>query len=144
MAASDYDIRYEITWLIRRLFRAMGQTADGYLRDSGISAADRAVMEFLFPDHELSVPEIAGMYKVSRQHVQSTVNELLDKGLVVTSRNPRHRRSPLVRLHELGRQTFAEIRRNEAAFVADLFNGLSDERLDVTRNTLKKLLTRLD
>ena len=37
--------QYEVTWLIRRLFRAMAQFADRYLRAYGLSAADRAVLD---------------------------------------------------------------------------------------------------
>ena len=73
---------YQVTWLIRRLFRAMAERADRYLRDSGLSAADRAVLEFLFPDLQLTVPEIAHRYQVTRQHVQATANRLLDRDLV--------------------------------------------------------------
>ena len=76
------DKAYEVTWLIRRLFRAMGALADDYLADANLSAADRAVMEFLYPDRELSVPDIARRYDVSRQHVQVTVNGLLARGLL--------------------------------------------------------------
>ncbi|MDH5346161.1 MAG: hypothetical protein OEW59_10390, partial [Gammaproteobacteria bacterium] len=56
--------QYEVTWLIRRLFRAMAQRADNDLRAHGLSAADRAVLEFLYPDAMLSVPEIASRYQV--------------------------------------------------------------------------------
>ena len=38
---------YGVTWLVRRLFRAMADKADDYLADLGITAADRAVLEFL-------------------------------------------------------------------------------------------------
>jgi hypothetical protein len=87
--------QYEVTWLIRRVFRAMAQLADSYLRAHGLSAADRAVLEFLYPDGALSVPEIAARYQVSRQHVQVTVNTLLDDGFLQSRPNPRHKRSPL-------------------------------------------------
>ena len=40
----------------------MAQLADGYLQAHGVSAADRAVLEFLYPDAALSVPEIATRY----------------------------------------------------------------------------------
>ena len=133
------DPRYDITWLIRRLFRAMGTAADAYLRHSGMTAADRAVMEFLYPGKALSVPDIAALYDVSRQHVQSTVNSLLDKGLAVAQDNPRHRRSPLIALTDGGRDTFAEIRRNEDEFIDTMFAGIASPDVDITRNTLHRL-----
>ena len=89
---------YQIIWLIRRLFRALSQKSSENLEEFGISVADRAVLEFLYPEIMLSVPKIAELYKVSRQQVRITVNSLLDAGLVVTEENPRHKRSPLITL----------------------------------------------
>lgn len=134
---------YQVTWLIRRLFRAMAERADRYLRDSGLSAADRAVLEFLFPDEQLTVPDIARRYQVSRQHVQATVNRLLDRGLIQAVENPRHKRSALLRLSERGRQQFARIRRREEQLLDDLFGDVEIADIATTRRTLQRLLDQL-
>ena len=144
MIHSPQESAYEIIWLVRRLFRAMGDTADRYLRDDDLSAANRAVMEFLYPEEKLSVPAIAGRYRVSRQHVQVTANQLLDKGLLRAVANPDHKRSPLLCLSALGRETFAEIRRNESTLVNKLFADLNQEDIHVTRRLLNSLLTRIE
>jgi DNA-binding MarR family transcriptional regulator len=143
MTESRDQQAYEVVWLIRRLFRTMAQLADGYLEDSGLSAADRAVMKFLYPDEKLSVPEIAARYDVSRQHVQVTVNGLLAKGLALSEANPRHKRSPLIALDEAGRETFAEIRKNESRLVALLFSNTRDDDLETTRRTLASIHEKL-
>lgn len=135
---------YEIVWLIRRLFRAMGDLADHYLKDDELTAANRAVMEFLYPDEKLSVPAIASKYHVSRQHVQVTANQLLDSGLIRTVANPAHKRSPLLSLSKSGRDTFAEIRRNEAALVEKMFTELHQDDIEVTRRLLQSLLVRVE
>ena len=70
-------------------------------------------MEFLYPEKMLSVPEIAEQYKVSRQHIQVTVNSLLEIGLVATKENPRHKRSPLIMLNAKGRKLFAAVLKKE-------------------------------
>lgn len=134
---------YKVIWLTRRLFRAMSETADAYLRDSGLTVADRAVMEFLYPDAKLTVPAIARRYRVSRQHVQVTINRLLEQGLVRSSDNPNHRRSPLYRLSELGREAFAEIRRNESRLLGTLFADIQLADVATTRRTLEALLNRI-
>lgn len=130
---------HEITWLIRRLFRALGHTADEYLGEYGITAADRAVLEFLYPDRRLSVPEIASRYQVSRQHVQVTVNGLIDKRLLETRSNPRHKRSPLIVLTKAGRQLFADIRDKEAEVVEALFDGIPARDIECTKQTLEAM-----
>lgn len=137
------ETAYEVVWLIRRLFRAMAAAADDYLADAGISVAERAVLEFLHADEALSVPAIARRYNVSRQHVQVTVNSLIEKGLVRRVANPKHKRSHLIRLSRLGRDAFREIRRNEAAIVGELFADIDESGLRATRQTLGTLLEKL-
>jgi DNA-binding MarR family transcriptional regulator len=134
---------YRVTWLIRRVFRAMAEYADAYLHNAGLTAADRAVMEFLYPDEELTVPGIAARYRVSRQHVQVTVNRLLEQGLLRSSDNPSHKRSPLIRLSEFGRNTFAEIRGNESRLLDELFANVEIADIATTKRTLETLLRQL-
>lgn len=140
----DRDKAYEITWLIRRVFRALGTRADEYLGEAGQTAADRAVMEFLHPHARLSVPEIARRYQVSRQHVQVTVNKLLDQGLLASEENPKHKRSVLIRLSQAGRERFGEIQRTEAVLIDKLFADLNDIDIAVTHRTLRSLLDQLN
>lgn len=134
---------YQVTWLIRRLFRAMAERADRYLGDAGLSAADRAVLEFLYPDRRLTVPDIARRYQVTRQHVQATANGLVDRDLVQTLDNPRHKRSPLLRLSDRGRQLFERIRRRETLLLDDLFADIEIADIATTRRTLQRLLDQL-
>ena len=144
MAESRAAKAYEVTWLIRRLFRAMAARADQYLQASELTAADRAVMEFLYPDRALSVPEIARRYKVSRQHVQVTVNDLVARGFAASVENPSHKRSRLIRLSSPGRDCFAEIRRREADLASRLFADIPDDWLNATHQTLRLLHNKLD
>lgn len=133
---------YKVTWLVRRLFRTMAEAADTYLGDRGLTAADRAVMEFLYPDSALTVPDIARRYQVSRQHVQVTINRLLDRGAVISVENPRHKRSSLLRLTQDGREAFADIRRHEGALLDEVFAGLGADDVEITRQTLEALLSQ--
>lgn len=144
MARQRTDTAYNVTWLIRRLFRAMAARADEYLVDAELSAADRAIMEFLYPRRALSVPGIARLYNVSRQHVQVTVNALIAKELLQSVINPRHKRSRLIKLSDKGRDCFDEVRRHEVAVIEQVFDGISDNDLDTTQETLKTLLRKFE
>jgi DNA-binding MarR family transcriptional regulator len=135
---------YKVTWLIRRLFRAMADAANAYLGDTGLTAADRAVLEFLYPEAALTVPDIARRYQVSRQHVQVTINGLLDRGLVLSTTNPQHKRSALMQLSEPGRQAFAKIREIESRVIDDLFSNVEIADVATTKRTLETLLGRLN
>lgn len=135
---------YEITWLIRRLFRGLARVAGDKLEAFGITAADRAVMEFLYPDEALSVPEIADRYDVSRQHVQVTINALLEQDLVERRPNPRHKRSDLMCLTATGRTLFARIRTQDKNLVDALFADIPERQRATTLNTLRELNRRLE
>lgn len=137
------DRNYAITWLVRRLFRALAERSNQLLAETGISAADRAVLEFLYPDLALSVPELAARYDVSRQHVQVTVNRLAEQGLVRTRPNPRHRRSHLVTLTRAGRVLFAGILDQDRAAVERLFADIPERQLAATKKTLETVYERL-
>ena len=131
--------QYDVTWLIRRLFRALAQFADGYLQAHGLAAADRAVLEFLYPDEALSVPEIAARYQVSRQHIQVTVNALLEDGFLQSRPNPRHKRSPLFALTHVGRELFRKIRAAESELLDKLFADIPTDDIECTRRTLEAM-----
>jgi len=134
---------YQITWLVRRLFFALSQKSDERLAEAGITGAGRAVMEFLYPDEALSVPEMAKRYQVSRQHIQVTVNGLLELGLVVTRDNPRHKRSFLIALNRKGRNLFAEILAEDKRQIEELFADIPGPDVQATRRTLEALYARL-
>jgi DNA-binding MarR family transcriptional regulator len=134
---------YQVVWLVRRLFRALAQKATENLGQYELSVADRAVMEFLYPQKQLSVPEIASRYQVSRQHVQVTVNALRKKGLIESRPNPRHKRSVLMKLSEKGGELFAEILAKDKQTVERLFSAIPPEDRNTTRLTLETLLREL-
>ena len=135
---------YQIIWLVRRLFRAMAQKSTENLEGLGVSVADRAVLEFLHPDKRLTVPEIAERYQVTRQHVQVTVNSLLDKALVITEPNPRHKRSSLIVLNDSGRRLFASILAQDKEAFEVLFAEISTQDIRITAQTLQSLLNKLN
>ena len=134
---------YQVVWLVRRLFRALAQKASENLDQYQLSVADRAVMEFLYPKEQLSVPEIAARYQVSRQHVQVTVNALREKGLLESRPNPRHKRSVLMRLSKKGSGLFAEILAKDEQTVEMLFSAIPPNDLNTTHRTLETLLREL-
>ena len=137
-----YHEHYNIVWRVRRLFRAMAESSNALLADFDLSACDRAVLEFLYPDEALSVPEIAERYQVSRQHIQVTINALIDAGLILGQPNPRHKRSPLFTLTPAGKQLFRKIRGRETRLLKRLFADIGEKEQTVTAETLSKLLDR--
>ena len=143
MSAFRSGDAYQVIWLVRRLFRALSEASNRNLEGLGITSADRAVLEFLYPDAQMTVPALAERYQVSRQHVQVTVNRLAQRSLLETGDNPRHRRSSLYSLSGQGRALFEQVLGRDRAAVEALFADLPAADLATTRASLQVLLDRL-
>src|SRR5215475_5628303 len=92
----------------------------------------------------LTVPQIARRMGLTRQAVQATVNQLLSEALAETCDNLDHRRSPLIRLTELGRQKYAALDRRQARWINELAAGLKISDLAAAARLLHDLSDRLE
>ena len=64
--------------------------------------------------------------------------------MVALEPNAEHRRSPLVRLTELGKRKFATVDRRQVAWVNKLASGLDRSDLETAARVLETLCTRLE
>jgi len=85
-----------------------------------------------------TVPMAADRLGTSRQAVQRIANELVDEGLAVFDENPRHRRSPFLRLSDQGRGVLETITAEAGRRNRDLANIASVDPVE-TRVALGKL-----
>ena len=92
----------------------------------------------------LTVPQIARRMGLTRQAVQASVNRLLGEALVETGDNLDHRRSPLIRLTELGSQTYAALDRRQTRWINELSLGLKISDLAAAVRVLHELSDRLE
>jgi DNA-binding MarR family transcriptional regulator len=143
---SDTTPLVELVDEIRLQFHAWARLADVLHRDVGVSAPMRAVLEYLERNGPTPVPRIAQRRGVSRQHVQTIVNELLDAGLVDLRDNPAHQRSHLVALTADGRRTVDAVQRSERKALDFALGEVDDRELRSATDVLRRLradLTRL-
>ena len=124
---------------VRGLFHLFAAVTDDLHADLGIPAGQRAVMESLSQPGGKTVPQLANMRSVSRQHIQIIVNQLLDKGLVELTDNPAHRRSSLVQLTDKGSEAFRQIRQREKEALASLELAMSEADLETALHTLSAI-----
>lgn len=131
---------YALALAVRRLFHSLGQGASMLHGDLGISGGMRAVLESVITGGPQAVPELARARPVSRQHIQTLVNELLDAGCVKYVENPAHKRSKLVSPTAKGRETFDLMRQRER----DAFRSLTIEpsagELEAATGVLQSLI----
>ena len=130
---------YQLIWQTRRLFQRLRTTSDELLDGTGINASQRAVLEFLHQQQPQTVPQIALGKLVSRQHIQTVVNDLLIHELIETVENPTHKRSPLIQLTSTGTKLFNTIQKKESRFLKEMEKKYSQQELIDALNTLKSI-----
>ena len=124
---------------VRLLHNRLVGLVDDLHRDSGITASQRAVLEFIGRNGPATVPTIARARGVTRQHIQTISNELGSLDLVEPQENPAHQRSPLIALTDSGRQTIDEIIERERDHLAAHVGGLDEQQLRAAARTLADL-----
>lgn len=130
---------YQLIRHIRSCFHQLKALGDELHGDLGITVAMRAVMESLAENGEQTVPQVARLKAVSRQHIQVNVDALAKVHLATFRDNPGHKRSPFVALTPKGRTTFARMRRREGGVLGHMAKGFTTDELRKASDTLTKL-----
>lgn len=112
-----------------RFFHRLTVVAEDVHHEGELSAGLRGVMRSLDDYGPQTVPQLARMRPVSRQHIQRLVTELIEHGYVEAIANPAHKKSQLVRLSTMGRDRLVSMREREAALLQRLQLSVSPERL---------------
>jgi DNA-binding MarR family transcriptional regulator len=128
----------------RRLFHRLANAADRAHTDLELTASQRAVVEALSRDGPQTVPQIARAKGVSRQHIQTIANGLVEEELIETRDNPAHQRSPLLALTSKGATCFQEVQEREQTILTELAQRFRLTDLDTTAQTLKAASQLLD
>lgn len=146
-SAKDIEDAIALSAEIRRSFQSLSRFANGLHGDLGVNASMRAVMEFIDQHGPAPVPEIAAQKNVSRQHIQTIVDQLVQAGLTAQRDNPDHKRSYLIALTPKGAAHFETIRQREGeAFrqLAALLTGANLREAAQTLSAYRAALTNLD
>lgn len=130
---------YDLIVEIRGAFNDLKALSDHMNADLDITAAARAVMEFLYTNGPNTVPRIAAQKNVSRQHVQLLADALVEKSLAHYVDNPQHKRSKLVELTQDGHQMFDQIATREAKGLQALETRFQAEDVALATKTLRTL-----
>ena len=127
LIADVYDAAGVLRRLGERTAATEGQTQARWQVLSVISEAD------------WTVPMTADRLGTSRQAVQRIANELVDEGLAAFDDNPRHRRSPFLRLTPDGRGTLDAITERARERNRAVLNHLQGADVTAIRTALKEL-----
>ncbi|OCA53664.1 MarR family winged helix-turn-helix transcriptional regulator [Photorhabdus namnaonensis] len=141
---SAFEVFTEITLAVFRLNALLLSKGDQLVAPLGITSARWQVLGAIaHAPHPPTAPQIAAAMGITRQGVQKQLNLGLSSGMVRTLTNPRHERSPLYQLTELGWRTFDAAISLEAKWVGSLMQSSDPNKLKVTLNILISLETKL-
>ncbi len=134
--------------MILSTFRANGLlvTAGDHLAaaDGLTSARWQVLGAIVLAQRPLTAPQIARRMGLARQSVHATVQRLVRDGLLELTPNTDHRRSPLIRLTDRGKETYAAVDERQAAWVNRLASGISTTDLQTTARVLDQLCRALE
>ncbi|GAM96698.1 hypothetical protein U91I_00318 [alpha proteobacterium U9-1i] len=120
----------EMYFRIEALTRAIG----GFAQAGG----EWGVLKTLIRQGPHTVPDIARSRPVSRQHCQTIVNHLADKGFVEFVENPKHKRSVLVQATKKGRKYFDDMTALFLRAAADYAPHFNPTDIDIATSTLRR------
>ena len=123
----------------RSLFHRLKRAAEDVHGHGELSAGLRGLLMSLERHGPRTVPQMARARPVSRQHVQTLVNRLLEQDLVELVDNPAHKRSRLVRLTRRGRATIQGMTRREASVFAGIAAELDAAELEHAAAALRQV-----
>lgn len=140
----EADSLAEIIRLVPLLFHRLRALGDTLHEEHGITTSMRGVMQSLFDKGKQTVPQMAAARPVSRQHIQTIVNDLAVRKLVRAVPNPSHKRSSLIELTQSGHDLFIAMRATEMDVLKGLLGDFAGKDLQATRHVLMTLAAQLE
>ncbi len=133
----------EFALLVADVFEAAGVLRRSGERTAATAGQTQARWQLLsvVSDGDWTVPAAADRLGISRQAVQRIANEIVDDGLAAFEDNPRHRRSPFLRLSEDGRRALAAISVKARVEHQAIVSGLDGLDVALIRAGLRQLIS---
>lgn len=127
----------------RGFFQDLEDISAGILAEDGLTPHQRRLLMSLRKHRQCTVPKLARKNGVSRQYVQTVMNELARQALVVFRDNPAHKRSRLLELTPEGEGRIRAIMAREGEVLQRVAAGLSSvpvrQAVEVLRQARKGL-----
>jgi DNA-binding MarR family transcriptional regulator len=128
---------------IRLAFHSLTNASERLTGDL-VETSGRAVLEHLRHHGATTVPDIARARGVSRQHIQTIVNSLSERGLATTEPNPSHRRSHRIALTPAGTDLIRTVLVREHDALGPTTSSLAASDIATSVDTLRTLRALLD
>ncbi|WP_099866957.1 MarR family winged helix-turn-helix transcriptional regulator [Pararhizobium haloflavum] len=133
------DRLYQAVRLIRPIHLNIQRTLEVQLAGTGISVAQRDVMEVLYTSGPLTVPTATRMLGMKRQFVQRTMSDLIVLGMVERRRDSRHSRAYICRLTDKGSRLFQTVHEREMALLRQRLGDINITEIVVALRVLARV-----
>lgn len=137
-----FTMHLEVSLQIVSAFHRLRELAI-LIHGEDFSAGLRGVLRSL-QEKARTVPELARMRPVSRQHMQQVVDILIDRKFARAVANPAHARSNLIEITPRGKKEYARMMRVEKAMVDESFGPQGIARLGELSKSLQWYLSEMD
>lgn len=129
---------------VRRVYNRLRHSTDQLHAETGISAPKRTLLMDLQRYGPQTVPALAAARFISRQIIQTQVNELTELGYTEARDNPEHKRSSLIALTARGGKLVREMTERENAFIQQIGWLPDAQELQICRQVLDAIDDKLE
>ncbi len=130
----------DAVWVSHKL-RAVGARA-GAVNAAG--GGTWGILHTLMRDGPKTVPQIARMRPVARQHIQVLANELAGRGLIAFESNPAHKRSKLVVVTPAGVVHYESVKKRLLGLADEIGANISADDIATASRVLKQVMSEID
>jgi DNA-binding MarR family transcriptional regulator len=142
--SKENDRYQELFEEVRRLHNQLRWVGDALHEHAGVTTAMRSLLFSLNREGPSTVPGLARERLVSRQIIQTQINELLRQKLVEPRDNPQHRRSKLLALTAKGESLVKEMLEREEELLRKAGSPLSLTDVTSASDSLRRLREHLE
>lgn len=139
-----HEVVDAFTYEVALLYFRMTTAATELLGQGKHSSGRRSILRSIDADGAQTVPAMARVRSVSRQHVQQLVDQLKSDGLVRAAPNPAHRRSKLITLTADGRRFLQRMKQREVVLFDLLAAEISPGEFRQATELVRTLRQRLE
>jgi len=136
----------ELHTLFREVFllhATLTEISDKVHEQAGMRTPQIRVAHTLLRRGQATVPDVAYDLNISRQFVQSTINELEALGMVSFHPNPRHKRSKLIELTTIGKEKLEQATEREEAIIQNVLPQIESKGVEDATELLESLRLHL-
>ncbi|MBI9111555.1 MarR family winged helix-turn-helix transcriptional regulator [Maridesulfovibrio ferrireducens] len=129
---------------IFNLQSTLSEVVDEVHEKAGMRTSQVRLANTLLELGQATVPDIAYAMKISRQFVQTAINELEKQNMIEFQENPRHKRSKLLKLTEHGRDVLNQVRENEENIIQKILPDMEATRVKAAYELLASIRVKIN